>query len=255
LEEKTIIIIPAREESSRLSRKLFLPLINEEPIIVNVYKRAKKVKNVDKVIVACDSENFKEFLDKYNVESVITPKDLPSGSDRVFYAYKNFFSEYSLIVNLQGDEVLFPINAVEKVINIMKKDKKISIATIGTFFDSYQEFIDPNNVKIVLDNNNYALYFSRSPIPYNRDNPKDYKNAVKHIGIYFYRPRFLGDFINLSDKSSLEKIEKLEQLRLLEFGYKIFVEVGKYFSLSIDTENDYKKAQKLLNKDKKLWEE
>ncbi len=243
-----VIIIPARKGSTRLKNKLLLP-VKGKPVIYWTAVNAAKTRNIDKVIVATDSKEIADiFKDQEKIEAVLTPSDLKSGSDRVAFVAKNLKDDK--IINVQGDEPLLDPEDIEKVVNGLDE---APVATLSFPIKKEEDYLNPNIVKVVVDKENFALYFSRSPIPFYRDIDfsnmiESFKNPVKkHIGVYGYRKDALMDFAYSLKPSPLEEIEKLEQLRLLYNGYRIKVFQAKKDTLGIDTEEDFKKFCLIMN--------
>ncbi len=239
----SLIVIPARKGSTRLKNKLLLP-VKGKPLIAWTVENC--LKSGFPVMVACDSKDFLEVLKDYNIEIVLTPSDLKSGSDRIAYAIKDLDVKY--IVNVQGDEPLISPEDIKKIFEYLKNDK---VVTLAYQINNEDDYLNPNVVKVVVDKDNYALYFSRSPIPFYRDIDfyQIYKifSPLKHIGIYGYQKEALIDFsINLKP-SPLEEVEKLEQLRFLYNGYKIKVIKAEKDTIGIDTKKDYEKFCNILN--------
>ncbi len=213
-----------------------------KPVIRWTAENCLKVKNADRVIVATDSEEIASIFDGSPVEAVLTPSDLKSGSDRVAYVARDIDADR--IINVQGDEPLLDPSDIQKVIEGLSE---ADVTTLSYPITDEEDYINPNVVKVVTDKNGYALYFSRSPIPFYRDIDftqmiNGFKNPVKkHIGVYGYRKEVLMDFAYRLEPSDYEQIEKLEQLRLLENGYRIKVLPAEKDSLGIDTEEDFKR--------------
>ena len=230
-----MIIIPARLSSSRLPKKV-LADINGIPMIIRCGLIAKKV---DDVLIATDSQEVIEVCNKYGFEAIMTNKNHQSGSDRIKEAADIIgLRDEDIVINMQGDEPFLEPEILEKVkneLNNLNRDFKM----VSCYKEiSELEAEDPNLVKVVIDNNSDALYFSRSKIPYNRDNlSHTYKG---HIGIYGFDKKSLDLFVNL--KGNLEHIEKLEQLRVLENGKKIKMIKVNTKSFGIDTKEDLQKA-------------
>ena len=232
-----MIIIPARLSSSRLPNKV-LADINGTPMIIRCAKIAKKV---DDVAIATDSKEVIEICDKYGFKAVLTDKNHKSGSDRIKEAADILgLKKDDLIINMQGDEPFLEPEILEKVKNKLKNIKdEFKMASCYKEINEL-DAEDPNLVKVVIDQYSNALYFSRSKIPYNRDNVSHiYKG---HIGIYGFNKKSLDIFVNL--KGHLEHIEKLEQLRVIENGFKIKMIKVKTKSFGIDTKEDLQKAIK-----------
>lgn len=239
---KKAIFIPARRGSTRLKDKLLLP-VKDKPVIAWTVENALKVGYP--VVVVCDDLEFKNVLKDYPVEVILTPSDLKSGSDRVAFALKDL--DYDTVVNLQGDEPTVDPQDIKKIFQALEKDK---VATLSYPIEKEEDYINPNIVKVVIDKDNYALYFSRSPIPFYRD--IDFSKMLnilkpqKHIGIYGYRKEVLLDFSFKLSPSAIEEVEKLEQLRFLYNGYKIKVIQASKDTLGIDTKEDYERFCQLI---------
>jgi len=242
-----VIVIPAREGSTRLKNKLLLP-VKGKPVIRWTVENCLKVRNADRIIVATDSHRIASVLKDLPVDLVMTPSELKSGSDRVAYAVRELPVEK--VVNVQGDEPLLHPPDIEKVIEGLEEAE---ITTLSHPIKTEEEYLNPSVVKVVVDRDGYALYFSRSPIPYHRDGGfsqlvEKYGNVVKkHIGVYGYRKPVLMDFAYNLESSLYEQVERLEQLRLLENGYRIKVLPAEKDSLGIDTEEDLQAFRRLVS--------
>jgi len=233
-----LIVIPARMGSERFYGK---PLYNflGKPMIQLVWEKAAKLEDAD-VIVATDSIEIKERTEIFGGKAILTSKDCKSGTDRVAEVARECFADY--YINLQGDEPLIKIETLKKFKDSLLKGYEM--ATMDFPLDpSLAE--DPNIVKVVKDKNNFAIYFSRSPIPY----PRNIKFFRKHIGIYGYKRDTLLKFVSLPP-SPLEEAEGLEQLRALYYGIKIYVEEAPFDSISVDTEEDAKKVEEILKEER-----
>lgn len=241
---KKAIVIPARKGSTRLKDKLLLP-VNGKPIIAWTVENCLKTDLP--VIVACDSEEFAEVLKHYPVDIILTPKELKSGSDRIAYAIKDEDLDY--IVNVQGDEPLIDPKDVVKLFELLEESP---VATLYYPIENEDDYLNPNIVKVISDKDDFAIYFSRSPIPFYRD--IDFSQMInvfipkKHIGIYGYRKESLLDFSFRLKPAPIEEIEKLEQLRFLYNGYKIKVAKASKDTVGIDTKEDYEKFCSLITK-------
>ena len=232
-----MIIIPARLSSSRLPNKV-LADINNIPMIIHC---ANVAKQIDDVLIATDAKEVIEVCKKYGFEAVITNKNHQSGSDRIKEAADIIgLNDNDIVINMQGDEPFLEPEILEAVKKeLLKNNNEFNMVSCYKKI-SELDAEDPNLVKVVLDKNSYAIYFSRSKIPYNRDNaPHTYKG---HIGIYGFTKKTLDIFVNL--KGSIEHIEKLEQLRVIENGYKIKMIQVTTKSFGIDTKEDLEKARK-----------
>lgn len=241
---KKAIVIPARRGSTRLPDKLLLKH-NGKPVIAYTVENCLKVRNVDAVIVACDDEEFVRVLEGYPVEVILTPPDLQSGTDRIAYVMK--YLDYQHIVNVQADEPLLDPQDIEKVFEALENHKAASLYFPISKEDDY---LNPNIVKVVLDSQSYAIYFSRSPVPFYRDidfeNLKKLGYPLKHIGVYGYRRDILLEFAHGLQKPDIENIEKLEQLRLIFNGYKIQMIQASRDTVGIDTEEDFQRFCSLV---------
>ncbi len=240
---KTICVIPARYSSTRLPGKP-LKLIAGVPMICRVYDRAAKAKLIEKTIVATDDERIFNAVKEYGGEAMMTRADHPTGTDRLAEVANNF-SDTDLIVNVQGDEPLIEPSLIDDLIALFDDDKDLQMATVATELKDEMEIKNPNNVKVVTDFNNYALYFSRSQIPYPRNTGKS--AVYKHIGIYAYRREFLLKYAKMSP-TPLEQSESLEQLRALENGYKIKVLHSNNQFVGVDTEEDLAYVNEIYKK-------
>ncbi len=239
---KVISIIPARYGSKRLPGKPLVKIL-DKTLINWVYENAKKCKKIERVVIATDDERILKECKRFGAEVYLTPKDLKSGSDRVFWTYKNLIKEnYDYILNLQGDEPLIsPCDLDFLIENTLKKMCEVS--TFGYPLTSEEKFNDKNIVKIVCDKEGRAIYFSRSPVPFS-SSQKDLK-FLKHIGVYLYRRDILEVFHSIQ-RSYLEEKENLEQLRLIENGIPVFVFEAKNYTHPVDTENDLKEVERIL---------
>lgn len=244
MKPQIICVIPARYASERFPGKV-LYKIGNKTVLQRVYERAKPIKYFSDIFIATDNQEILKECEKFGAKGFLTSPDCRSGSDRVAEIIKKI--DCDIVVNLQADEPYIPKSAIEKSIQEIINNEKLYVTTAATKIRKKEELYDPNVVKVVLDNENYALYFSRSLIPYPRiyfsDNNLLKNKKVffyKHIGIYVFRKNFLLKFSKLQT-SFLENIEKLEQLRIIENGYKIKVVIVKQDSPSVDTLEDIKR--------------
>lgn len=245
---QVVAIIPARFDSNRFPGKPLAP-INGKPMIQHVFERARAVKTLSRVVVATDDDRIAKTVENFGGEYVMTKKNHVSGSDRLAEAAKLLnISEHDVVVNIQGDQPLFPAEVVDQVAQPLLEDPALPMSTLIYRIVRPEEINDPNHVKTVFDRDNYALYFSRSPIPFQR-NPDDINQPTyyKHLGFYAYRKGFLLSFVALPE-GEWERFEKLEQLRALEYGYKIKVTVTEHDSIEVDTPEDLKRVEEFLNK-------
>jgi len=209
---KVIGVIPARFNSTRFPGKV-LANLRGKPIIQHVYERAKKAKRLDEILIATDDERVFKVAEKFGAKVVMTSKEHLTGTDRVSEAVKKLKAE--IVINIQADAPLINPLMIDKVAEVLLDDSNLIMATLMKRIEKKGELCNPNIVKVVTDSQGFALYFSRSPIPYAKNNFISYK----HIGAYGYRRKFLLIFVQLS-RSPLEKIENLEQLRALEMATK-----------------------------------
>tara|TARA_B110000879_G_scaffold43415_1_gene61256 strand:+ start:3499 stop:4212 length:714 start_codon:yes stop_codon:yes gene_type:complete len=236
-------MIPARLDSTRLPGKLMMDL-NGSPVILSTLLNTIKTNLFDEVYVVTDSKEIYNYLIKHHKNIFFSKENHVSGSDRIAEFAKDM--EVDIIVNVQGDEPLIDKKSLQKLVNTFKLDKykKIDLVSLMKVISNREEVENPNNVKVVTDSDDFAIYFSRSPIPFNSaSNPK--LNYFKHIGIYGFRKKSLVDFYN-SKPTKLELIEKLEQLRYLESGKKIKMVISDFDGIGIDTMEDLIKARSLF---------
>ena len=246
-------IIPSRFGSSRFPGKP-LALLAGKPLVAWVVEAVRKAKGLDEVLVATDDERIVEAVEKFGGKAVMTPSELPSGTDRIACAARNFlggdFADDDILVNIQGDEPLIDPKLVEELAAKLKNDARWSMATAVTPIASAADFAAKTVVKVVLDRDDGAMYFSRAPIPCDRDNPPTFNLQpstlyVRHLGIYAYRGAFLKRYI-AEPPCALEKTEKLEQLRALWMGARIAVVRTQDEGVGVDTPEDAARVEKLL---------
>ena len=232
---KSLCVIPARYSSTRLPGK---PLKNicGKPMICRVFERASLAKSVDAVIVATDDERIFDAVEKNSGRAMMTRADCRTGTDRLAEVAEKF-PDVDVVVNVQGDEPLIEASVIDELVAQFESDLDLQMATVAVELHDEDEMKNPNNVKVVVDKKNNALYFSRSLIPYPRNSGK--AKVYKHIGIYAYRRKFLLDYAKM-DSTPLEESESLEQLRALENGYKIRVIKSTCQFIGVDTEEDLK---------------
>ncbi len=244
------VIIPSRYQSSRLPGKPLIDLAGCS-MIERVWIQATK-SGANKIIIATDDRRIEDACSGFNANVCLTSSLHQSGTDRLAEVIEKMcIPEDEIIINVQGDEPLIPVENIVQVATLLEKDPDAFMATLSTPITSIDEFKDPNVVKVVADNINNALYFSRSAIPFDRDNTQKSERRItsvyqRHIGLYGYRAGFLKTFSNW-EPSDLEQLEKLEQLRVLSHGYKIKIEQAKIAPpAGIDTHEDVARVEKLL---------
>jgi 3-deoxy-manno-octulosonate cytidylyltransferase (CMP-KDO synthetase) len=249
---KAVVIIPSRFDSTRFPGKP-LATLKGKSIIQHVYEQASRSSLADAVYVATDDERIFDEVNSFGGHAIMTSSSHTCGTDRIAEAANNI--ECDIIVNVQGDEPFIRPEMVDDTVGVLRDDEKASMSTLCVRIDNQEDLLSPHSVKVVMDSEGYALYFSRSPIPYYRDDWKDVNSIShipdktilrKHIGIYGYRKNVLMEF-TLMDKGDLENIEKLEQLRALSAGMKIKVRETEFNTFGIDTIDDLRKAEEWQN--------
>ncbi|MDR2772309.1 MAG: 3-deoxy-manno-octulosonate cytidylyltransferase [Elusimicrobiota bacterium] len=243
---KAAALIPSRYASSRFLGKA-LALINGKTLIERVLERVKQSKNIDLAAVLTDDERIFEKVKSVGGDVFMTPQTCKSGTDRIAYATQNFLKNYDILLNNQGDEPLIDPVLIDNLASTLKNDPKVDFITAACPFKDTESAKNPNNVKVVFDKDFWALFFSRSLIPYNRDQqaPTEY---FKHLGIYGYKRGFLEAFEKYEPRA-LEKAESLEQLRALEYGHKIKVIIADQDSIGVDEPHDILLVEKIINGD------
>ena len=233
-------VIPARFASTRFPAKVLAKLAGK-PMIWHVWEKASRCRQLDEVLIACDHPQVLKAANDFGAKAVMTDPGLASGSDRIAQAVKE--SAFDLVVNIQGDEPFIDPQAIDDLVVLLKNDAHSPMGTVIKEIENEQDFINPNVVKCVVDEQGFALYFSRAPIPYNR-NAKALPGMkrYKHLGVYAYRREFLLQYTGWP-KSILEITEQLEQLRVLEKGYRIKTVVTQHDSMAIDTPEDLQRAE------------
>lgn len=234
-----VAVIPARISSTRIKEKPIADL-GGKPLIQWVYENALKIRGLDNVVIATDSEKIADRIREFNGEFRITPEELNSGSDRVYYTVEKYLPSASIIVNIQGDEPFLDTELVGKLIDAAKNS---DISLISAYYNVPRNTAqDKSVVKVVTDRNDMALYFSRSMIP---ESAEIYK---KHLGVYVWKKGFLKEFYN-TRPTPLEQSERLEQLRVLEMGGSIKMMKSDSDSIGIDTYEDLENARGRISAD------
>lgn len=234
-------MIPARYQASRFPAKLMQDL-GGKPVILRTYEATVETQLFDEVYVVTDSELIFKLIADAGGKAIMSKEKHESGSDRIAEAVADM--DVDIVINVQGDEPFIDKVSLEKTIAVFKKDdkKEIDLASLMTPITDWEEISNPNTVKVIVDNQNFALYFSRSPIPY----PRDKETGVtyfKHKGIYAFRKRALVDFQRLP-MLELEATEKIEAIRFLEYGKKIKMVETDVTGIEIDTPEDLERAKK-----------
>ncbi len=243
-------IIPARFASTRLMGKPLADICGK-PMIRHTYESAQQSKLLNEIIIAVDDEKVAQVARNFGAKVVMTPKNISTGSDRIAFVTKTLPSA-KIIVNIQGDEPFIKGEMIDQAIEPLLFDRSVNVSTLAKRIESVQDLKSPSIPKVVFDYNNFALYFSRSPIPYVRDARTNFERLqkaeiYKHIGLYVYRRESLLKFTEL-EPTDLEQIEKLEQLRMLENGFKIKVVVTEFENLAVDTQEDLDRARLYYNR-------
>ncbi len=241
-QRKTIAVIPARYASVRFPGKVLADLCGK-PMIQHVWDKASASK-ADEVLIATDDERVVSAVKSFGGNAVMTSPDHPSGTDRIYEAVSGTDAE--IIINVQGDEPLIPVEVIDQLIDKMQQDPSLEMGTVAVPKARAELEKDPNRVKVVFGDNGMALYFSRSMIPYFREGACD-TTSYLHWGIYAYRRDILKSFISMP-VGRLENCEKLEQLRALENGIGIFVLTSELESIGVDTPEDLEQAAAKLKR-------
>ena len=240
----TIAVIPSRYGSSRFEGKP-LALIGGKSMIQRVYEQAQKSKAVSKTIVATDDKRIFDAVKAFGGKAVMTSDRCRSGTDRVAQTADILdLDPDDIIINIQGDQPIFNPETLEEMIAPFENDPGLVMSTLAFKIQDKREITDPKDVKVTFDNNKFAMYFSRAQIPFPRDKDTN-AEFYKHLGFYAYKKKFLDKIVNLPT-GTCEHIEKLEQLRVLEFGYKIKVVITQYDSPEIDLPEDIKRIEAKL---------
>jgi 3-deoxy-manno-octulosonate cytidylyltransferase (CMP-KDO synthetase) len=246
------LIIPARWGSTRFPGKLLHSMAGR-PLLQHVWERCQKTRCIERIIIATDDQRIQEVAIAFGAEVIMTSVKHQSGTDRIAEAVKllekSGVTDFSHVINVQGDEPLIDARLIDRLAKTMLQDSKLEMITAATPLDNELHRNDSNVVKVVLDRQGKALYFSRSLIPYHRD-AHDAKSAVcplLHLGIYGFRKDILKQYVSYRP-SSLERCEKLEQLRALEHGIKIHVLTTSHRALGVDTPEDARRVESLMRR-------
>ena len=237
-----LCVIPARYASTRLPGKPLADIAGQ-PMIARVYHQASQATKVSEVIAAVDDQRVYDALTAHGGKAMMTKVDHPTGTDRLAEVAAAH-PEADLIINVQGDEPLIEPSLIDALATVFQDEPDLQMATVKAPMLEEAEKTNPNNVKVVTDKNGYALYFSRSLLPYPRENTG--VTVYKHIGIYAYRRDFLLAYAKMTP-TPLEQTESLEQLRALENGYKIKVIETNFQFVGVDTPEDLKKVNEIYS--------
>ena len=242
---RILTVIPARYASTRFPGKIIAPL-GGKPLVAHTYARAMKAKLAGETLVAADDMKVRDALTPLGIPVLMTSPEHPSGTDRIAEVAAG--RDVDIVVNVQGDEPLIDPNTIDAAIRPLLERPEVMMSTVRCLLTNPEEIANPNVVKVVCDMRGDALYFSRHPIPYIRD-AADRAGAPRchwqHIGLYVYRRDFLLQYAKMP-QTPLDKLEKLEQLRVLENGFKIAVVETGYKSLGVDTPEDLERVRVLL---------
>ena len=239
---KAVVIIPARFASTRFEGKPLVDLLGK-PMIRHVYERCLAVGGVDKVLVATDDKRIYDAVRGFGGEAVMTSADHPTGTDRLAEVARGLHCD--LVVNVQGDEPLIDPEMVSEALAPLMADPSIPMGTLKSLIGDERELHDPAVVKVVTDRNDFALYFSRSPIPFVRDGGGEGTRHYRHVGLYVYNREFLLQYARMAP-TPLECAEKLEQLRALENGHRIKVVTTRHETHGVDRPEDLEKVKEIL---------
>lgn len=247
MKKKVIGMIPSRMNSTRFPGKA-LALILGKPMIYWVYKSASKVKKLDEIFVATSDKEIEECCNKYNIPCICNKTNETTAAQKIAIESDNLDGD--IYINIQGDEPLIDPGAIESIIDVMLNDESLEYVGLKSKITNEEEFYDRNVVKVVTDNDNFAMYFSRSPIPYEFE----YGKAYRVMGLYGYTKEFLQNFKN-SEKSDLEKLEYgIEMLRVMEKGHKIKLIDTNYKSIGVDLKEHIKEVEKIMLENGKYGE-
>ncbi len=243
-DSKVLIVIPARYASVRFPGKPLAPIAGK-PMIQHVVERVRLATHPVEIVVATEDERIQKAAESFGASAILTRADHKTGTDRVAEVAAHIPA--AIYINVQGDEPLIDAGTIDRVIEAMLEDESIQLATPCSGITSQPDIMDPNVVKVVLDFDGDALYFSRAPIPWVRDTGmKVAARHLKHIGLYGYRRDTLLEFPTLPP-GELERVEQLEQLRWMENGFKIRVVETEYDAVSVDVPADVAKVEKILS--------
>jgi 3-deoxy-manno-octulosonate cytidylyltransferase (CMP-KDO synthetase) len=243
---KTVVIIPARYQSTRFPGKP-LAKICGKPMIQWVYENSKKAEKINDVIVATDDDRIAQFVIAFGGKVAMTSDQNRSGTDRVAEAADKLgLSPEDIIVNVQGDQPLIDPPCLDDVVRPFFDEPDISMSTLAFKIVRKEEITNPKHVKVIFDQSMFALYFSRSPIPFGRDRDIHF-DTYRHLGVYAYTRKYLDIFRKLPE-GRLEQIEKLEQLRALEYGHKIKIVLTEYDSPEVDIAEDVGRVEEIVRR-------
>lgn len=240
-----LAVIPARFASTRLPGKPLVPL-GGKPMIERVWERVRQAASVSAVLVATDDERIRDAVQAFGGQAVMTRSDHRTGTERIAEVAAAR-KDVEIFVNVQGDEPLIDPAAIDQAVEAIQSDSEVNISTLAVPIGNPADIMDPNVVKVVVDFDGNALYFSRAPIPWVRDRGGPvHAQHLKHLGLYAFRRDALLEFATFP-QGDLERVEQLEQLRWLENGYRIRVAETEHDSVSVDVPEDVKRVEALLS--------
>lgn len=244
---RVVAIIPARYGSQRLPAKPLADICGK-PMVQWVYERTAKAMLINAVLVATDDERIASVVRGFRGHAVMTPESLRTGTDRIAYVARSL-PDANIVVNVQGDEPLIEPAMIDEAVEPLIHDSSINVGTLVKRIESDTDLSTPGIVKVVVDREGDGMYFSRSAIPFGRDHQQNewlsHHTYYKHIGLYVFRREFLNTFAEMAE-TPLEQTEKLEQLRILENGYKIRCTVTSFDSVPVDTQEDLERVRSIL---------
>ncbi len=247
---RIVAVIPARYAATRFPGKVLAPILGK-PMVQWVFERTKQSRYVDAVWIATDHPEVKRVAEGFGARVILTSPNARSGTDRIAEAVQNV--PVDIVVNIQGDEPMIEAGAVDKAIEPFFNDDRLQVSTLVRPAQNLEEVEDVNTARVIFDRNHDAIYFTRGIVPYNRDLPDRTQwlahfQYFQHVGVYVYRKEFLLKFAAWPE-TPLEKIEKLEQLRILEHGYKIRVVESDYVPICVDVPEDIPRVEAILKKE------
>jgi 3-deoxy-manno-octulosonate cytidylyltransferase (CMP-KDO synthetase) len=242
---RIVAVIPSRFGSTRFEGKPLAPICGK-PMIQYVYESAKRSTTISQVVVATDDHRIVAAVEHFGGEALITSENMRSGTDRAAAAADLLdLTDDDIVINVQGDQPLIDPRCFEQVVAPLIAAPELGMSTLAIKIADRQEYQNPKDCKVVMDTRGFALYFSRAPVPFGRDEGQMF-DCYKHLGVYAYRKGFLDIFKRLPG-GRLEEIEKLEQLRALEHGHPIYVEITSYDSPEVDVPEDITRIEMYLN--------
>ena len=244
---KVLGVIPSRMGATRFPGKP-LALIDGKPMIQRVYEQVKLSKNLDDIVIATDSPEIVEKAKEFGAKTIMTSKECNSGLERIIEVSSKV-KGFTHFVNIQGDEPIIHPNSIEGVVKLFSKNSNCEVATAATKLLDYKYFLEPSTVKVIIDQYKKAIYFSRTPIPYQTKENFNTEETFKHLGLYAYTADALKK-IKKMKKTWLEKTESLEQLRLQHYGMELYVFITAYDSIGVDLPSDVKRVEAILKNQK-----